>query len=112
MDADEQDICTFLKSWAGTFISGREICRRAGSKKRYQREPDWAVPVLMRLVEKHVLESDSTGHYRLLPEENRRKRAKWVSPQIRKILERSGKDFGGTVDLGETEGAHEDRDGA
>jgi hypothetical protein len=107
MDADEQDICIYLKSWPGQFISAREICRRAASKKRYQREPDWAMPVLLRLVEKQILEADSTGHYRLRPEQRRHKRKKWVSPHIKRILERSGKDFSGTIELEEPDDTNE-----
>ena len=112
MDADEQDICIFLKSWPDQFISAREISRRATSKRRYQKEPDWAIPVLLRLVEKQILESDPTGHYRLRPEQRRNKRKKWVSPHIKRILDRSGKDFSGTIDLEEPEDSNEDKGAA
>ncbi len=92
MDADERDICLYLRGWRGQFIALAEISRRAGGKRRFQREPDWAVPVLGRLVEKGILESDSTGHYRLRPAPPKENR-KWVSPHVRKLLERSGKSF-------------------
>ncbi len=93
MDADEKSIVDYLKSWPGQFVSSREISRRAGGKWRFRNEPEWANAVLGRLVEKRIVESDSTGHYRLakIPE---KKAKKWVSPQIRKILEQSGKQFG------------------
>src|SRR5882724_10387736 len=42
MDADEQDICNYLKQWHKQFISGREICRRAGGKRRFRDDPYWA----------------------------------------------------------------------
>lgn len=94
MDADERDIVTYLKSWSGQFVSGREIARRAAGKRRFEKEPDWAVPVLARMVEKGILETDSAAHFRLLPESrHREKKKQWVSPEIRKILERAGKEF-------------------
>ena len=101
MDADEREICFYLKSMPGQFISGREIARRAGGKQRFRYEPDWAVPILARLVEKKIIEGDAAGHYRLIPRERRNQARKWASPQIKQILEQSGKDF-------EIKDAHED----
>jgi hypothetical protein len=103
MDADEKDICTYLKSWANQFVSGREIARRASGKRRFREEPNWAAPVLSRLVERNVIESDSTGHYRLFVKEKKGKPKKWVSPQIKKLLEQSGKDFSHVIETDEDE---------
>jgi len=93
MDADERDICQYLKGWPGQFVSYGEIARRAAGKRRYRQEPDWASTVLARLVETGSIESDSTGHYRLKAVPKKEKSKRWVSPQIRKILEQSGKTF-------------------
>src|SRR5437899_2090569 len=95
MDADEQDICNYLKSWPRQFVSVREICRRAGGKRRFREDQYWANPALSRLVEEGLVETDSAGHYRLVTAEKRDDKPKrWVSPHIKKILEQSGKDFG------------------
>ena len=102
MDADERSICTYLKSYPGQFTSGREISRRAGGKWRYREDPNWAAPVLARLVERKIIEEDSTGHFRLIAKA-KSKAKKWVSPQIRIILEKSGKDFGQTIQLEDPE---------
>jgi len=99
MDADEKDILTYLKVWAGQFISAREIARKAASKKRYQNEPDWAVPVLGRLLEKGLVEADSMAHYRLMPDSKKEKPKRWISPEIKKILEKTGKDFTEGVEI-------------
>ncbi|HSU53149.1 MAG TPA: hypothetical protein VLT36_03735 [Candidatus Dormibacteraeota bacterium] len=100
MDADEKEICEFLKSWRGQFVASREICKRAGGKWRFREDPNWAIPVLTRLVEKGDLESDASGHFRLLDKEKDKKKKKWwISPQMKKILEESGKKFEGTVDI-------------
>jgi len=99
MDADERDICNYLKSWPGQFVSAREIARRASGKFRFRQDPDWASIPIGRLVERNILESDSTGHYRLIREALKEKPKKWVSPAIRTILKESGKDFGKEIDL-------------
>ena len=93
MDAEEREICDFLKSWPGQFVAVREICRRAGGKWRYREDPNWALPVLARLLEQGVIESDTAAHYRLRALEKRGKSRRWVAPHIKKILEESGKEI-------------------
>jgi hypothetical protein len=94
MEPEEKEIVGYLKSLRGQFISGREIARRAGGKWRYRDDPQWAAPFLQLLVEKKVLESDATGHYRLIIKNDRKDpKKKWMSPQMKELLEKSGKDF-------------------
>ena len=50
MNADERDICNYLKAWPGQFVYGRDIARRASGKWRYREDPEWAAPVLASLV--------------------------------------------------------------
>jgi hypothetical protein len=100
MDADERAICMYLKSCPGQWLSGAEIARRADGKRRFRKDPMWAAPVIMRLVDQSWLESDSTGHYRLRALGNRGKPKKWISPRYRRILEESGK-FEGTINIPE-----------
>ncbi len=99
MDADERDVCLYLRSFPGQFVSFKDISRRAGGKRRYREEPEWASPVLAKLVEKALIESDSTGHYRLKLRSQDPKANRWVSPQIRRILEKSGKEFDGVFEV-------------
>jgi hypothetical protein len=100
MDADERDICLFLKGFPGEFVSFKDISRRAGGKRRYRNEPEWAVPILSKLVERGLIESDATGHYRLKTRTDKEKaKSRWVSPQIRRILEKSGKEFDGVFEV-------------
>jgi hypothetical protein len=86
MDAEEKEICEFLKSWPGQFVSQREVCRRAGGKWRFRENPNWALPVLGRMVGKGLLESDASGHFRLAAEKKDKKK-QWLSPELRKLLE-------------------------
>ena len=99
MDTDEREICEYLKAWQEQFISAREICRRAGGKWRFREDANWALPVLSRLVEKRIVESDSGGHYRLVQQKKKNKSG-WIAPHIKSILEKSGKDFTKIYDLG------------
>ena len=100
MDADEKEIVAFLKSWPGQFVAAKEICRRAGGKWRFREDEKWALPVLQRMIEKGMIESDTTGHFRLIPDKAKNDKKKWwVSPDMKRILKESGKDFDNVVDV-------------
>ena len=97
LSSDERDVVQYLKSWKEQFVSGKEICRRAAGKKRFQKEPHWFFRIMPLMMEKGVIETDGNGHYRVKGEEtkkqDRTKQKKWVSPQIARILKQSGKTF-------------------
>jgi hypothetical protein len=113
MDADEIEVSLYLKGWPGQFVSLAQISRRAISRKRYEREPNWAVPVLSRMVDKGIVESDSGGHYRLKPPEEGRKPAQLASPEIIRTLRESGASCSGVFDLGDSnDPAYQDISGA
>ena len=100
MDTDEREICTYLKSFAGQWVSAREIARRAGGKHKFREDQNWTAQPLARLMEKALLESDTSGHYRLKPQQKVQKKAeRWISPELKKILEESGKKFEAGVQL-------------
>jgi hypothetical protein len=103
MEADEQAICSYLKSFPKEFVSAREICRRAGGKKRYRDDPYWAKQILMSLAEKGILESDSAGHYRLRPPDKKKGPKRWIAPHIQELLRKSGKDFEGVIEFDDTD---------
>jgi len=101
MDEDQKKICQFLKSWPGQFVSRKEICRRAGGKRRYREDENWAVPILQRMLDMNLVDKDSAGHFRLAEQKShdQKKRKKmWISPAIKAILRQSGGDFG-LIDL-------------
>ncbi len=89
MDSDEREIFHYLKTWGTEFVSAKEISRRAGSKKRYHSDPDWAKPILMAMVERGVLESDALGRYRIKPK-RKKGGGRWISPDIEKLLKEKG----------------------
>lgn len=66
MNPDDRLIVAYLKSWPRLFVSAREIARRAGGKRRFRDEPQWAFPILARLVEQEMIETDALRHCRLI----------------------------------------------
>jgi len=109
LDPDEIAVFDYLKSWPKQFVSAAEVCRRAGGQRRYRQDPNWAYPVLTRLLDKRIVETDSDNRYRPIPvkekEARKRRTVRYVSPQIRAILENSGKVF----DLKDPDEPEEDR---
>ena len=103
MDADEREVCDYLKTFRGQFVAAREISKRAGGKWRFRENPSWAVPVLGRLVERGVVESDGCGHFKLIVIKQKKAKKRWVSPEIKKILEKSGKPFGDVISVDDTQ---------
>jgi hypothetical protein len=95
MNSDEREIFHYLQTWGVEFISAKEVSRRAGSKKRYHEDPDWAKPLLIALAERGVLESDATGRFRIKPERKKGHNQRWVSPDIEKLLKENGMDVDG-----------------
>ena len=108
LTTEEIEILQYLKSFPGSFISAREISRRASGQRRRHHESRWADLYLNQLVEKQLVETDNMGRYRCLASENEkqeekkeRKVKKWMSPQIQRILAQSGKTFEGIEDDGD-----------
>lgn len=89
MDIDEREIFLFLKSYGSDFVAAREICRRAGGRRRYEEDHDWALPIILRMVERGILETNSAGQYRVKPTK-KKKNDRWMSPDIAKILKEGG----------------------
>jgi hypothetical protein len=107
MDTEEKDICSFLETIPGQYVSAREIARRAGGKWRFREDPNWPGPALLRLIESGVVHCDAAGRYSLAEAPKRRMLPRWISPQMKKILEESGKDFGEGLGL---DGAGDSKD--
>src|SRR5690348_534530 len=83
MDADERDIYQYMKHHGREFIPALEVCRRVGGKRRFRNNHDWARPVLARMVERGILESDPEGRIRLKPMPKQEPTGKkWASQEI------------------------------
>ena len=105
MDTDERDIFQFLKTWGTNFTTSKEIARRAGSKRKFYEDPDWVKPVLMRMAERGILESDIQGRYRIKLVSRKKHGQRWVAPDIAKTLQEGGVEIetGGEGDIADDE---------
>jgi hypothetical protein len=62
-----QLIVSFLKTAPKDFFAEREIARKAGQKGQFRANPDWAKPILFRLANEDIIQTDAFGHYRIAP---------------------------------------------
>ena len=67
LSAEEQLILRFLRTNPRASYSGREICRKAGSKQEWHENPRWALPFLSGLLTKRLIVTDPGGNYRIVP---------------------------------------------
>ncbi len=98
MSSDERDIFNYLQTWGDEFINPKEVCRRAGTKKRFYDDPEWARPIMSAMADRGILESDMSGRYRVKAEPKKGHNKRWVSPDIEKILNDNGVDIEGAGD--------------
>jgi len=104
MDADEKEIYRYLRADSGQFVPATSIGRRAGGKHKHRESPDWAKPVLLRMVERGILETDSAGAYRLKPIPEPDGARRWVSPELAELLRKSSNKFDSLIQYeGDTE---------
>ncbi|MGD0351578.1 MAG: hypothetical protein ABSB84_14880 [Verrucomicrobiota bacterium] len=100
MDGDEREIFYFLKTRGEEYVNAVEIARRAGGKRKFHEDPDWAKPLLVRMAERGILESDIQGRYRVKSVGRKGKNKRWVAPDIAKILQEGGVEGEGENVLG------------
>ena len=104
MDADEREIYYYLKPFRNDFLTAKEICRRASSKKRYREDEAWALAPLMRMTERGILETDASGAYRIKPRtDSKDKLLRWISPEIKQVLRDSEKKFDNVIEIDQDE---------
>ena len=87
MDADEREIFDFLSCYGEEWISAKEICRKAGGKRRFNEDNNWAVPTLRNMKDRHVIEGDEMGRYRVPPA---KEEEHGISAEAEKLLRESG----------------------
>src|SRR5204863_2488795 len=59
---EELMILAFLKTNPEAYFGGGEICRKAGNRKLAAKNPRWALPYLVTLRDKDMVEADPNGH--------------------------------------------------
>lgn len=105
MTHDENLIFLFLKPYKRAYVAGREVAKRAAGRRRFHSDPDWAKVLLVRMVEREILETDPAGHYRIKPPPTKKRDdRKWVAaPAMAHLLNTSGRSFEGVWTVDEEE---------
>lgn len=106
MDAEEREVYFFLKAQAPQYVPVNSVCRYAGGKQRFRDSPDWAKPVLLRMLERGIVEMDEPVGCRLKPMPQSNVRKRWVAPQIADILKKSGRKFDQVIKQEDEEDAY------
>lgn len=65
MNAEETEIYEFLKTRDNLFVSVTEISRVVGRGRRFEKDRNWARPILRRMDVDGILESNPYGEYRI-----------------------------------------------
>jgi hypothetical protein len=90
MNAEEVEVYEFLKQYPRLFISVTEVSKKAGSRRLFLADRNWARPILRRMELDGLLESNPSGEYRL-------KEAAEGTPPFLDAIDRPGIDLGDTT---------------
>lgn len=69
---EDREVLQYLQTSPETFFSAREICRRAGGKRKWEENQRWALPVLARLVTLKLIEQNPAGAYGIPPRKSKK----------------------------------------
>lgn len=95
LGADEYCVLQYLKQFPEGFVTQMEICQRADGKNRFREDVHWAHNSLSRLLDLKLITADGDDRYRINthPKKTSKGLKQFMAPQVRKILEQSGKKF-------------------
>ena len=65
MNAEETEIYEFLKTRESTYVSASEISKALGRGRRFQKDRNWASPILRRMEVDGLIEANPYGEYRV-----------------------------------------------
>lgn len=65
MNAEETEIVEFLQGREGNFVSVSEISKALGRGRRFQKDRNWARPILRRMEVEGILEANDYAEYRV-----------------------------------------------
>ena len=63
LSSEELEVLAYLKSWKGKYVAMIEICRCAAGRHKYRENPNWAKPLMARLVDSKLVTVNERGHY-------------------------------------------------
>ena len=65
MTYEEFAIMNFLKGGPDSYVSRREIARKALKRTVFEENPHWADAPLASLVDQRLVEQNESGHYKI-----------------------------------------------
>ncbi len=69
MTTEETAIICFLNGSPDAYVSRKEIARKAINRMVFEKNPHWVDAPLASLLERHVIERDEDGRYRIKKQE-------------------------------------------
>ena len=90
MSNEEAEIYELLKRFPHHFVGVTDISKAVGSRRNYNEDRSWTLPLLRRMELEGVIESNSFGGYRL-------KRMPDETTSFKKALETPGMPLGDTA---------------
>lgn len=90
MNTEETEIYEFLKARDELFVSVTEISRFLGRSRRFEKDRNWARPILRRMEMDGIIEANPYGEYRL-------KRTDAKPNEFQEALRTPGADLGDTT---------------
>jgi len=99
MNSEEKQILDFLQPCPNVFFSHREIGKKAGTRRQFGLDPDWARPHLKHLAAKGHLKTNPLGQFCFVPSEERDKKVYKIGGHVKSISAEEAKKALGTKDL-------------
>jgi hypothetical protein len=65
MNAEETEIYEFLKGRDGNYVSATDISKFLGRGRQFQKDRNWARPILRRMEVDGIIEANDYGEYRV-----------------------------------------------
>lgn len=65
MNTEENEIYEFLKTRGDAYVSATDISKFLGRGNRFQKDRNWARPILRRMEVDGILEANPYGEYRI-----------------------------------------------
>jgi len=91
LSADQNSVLQYLNNYPHDFVAEMEITQHADGRSRfYLQDRHWAHCVLTQLMKLRLVDTDSSGRFRIHAESASIYGKKHLAPQVRDILEHSG----------------------
>ena len=99
MNSEEKQILDFLQPCPNVFFSHREIGKKAGTRRQFDVDPDWARPHLKHLAAKGHLKTNPLGQFCFVPSEERKKKEYKIGGHFKPISAEEARKVLGTNNL-------------